>query len=574
MDKILEELENMKKISERVHRNVKREIAIKERENEVKELYEKMQLKMIGSVERENIKKEYEKKKKNLDKIFELKKEADNEIKSDFKDQKKKIVDQIDKEISGYVKTKQDRENAEKARDEELENLEKEKLAYMKIALNSKKDIDNILSKLNSGENVSTSRLSDARSEYEANAKKSVEIKHKIEDIKEDIKKVQFKSIEENKEEFSDLVYFRSRISHMNMENIDDLDKDEFVIKYGKEPEVRTMADLYDEKGNFVGTGKENEEEKPGQKPEVKTEEKPGQKPEAKTEEKPGQKPEAKTEGKPEQKPEVKLKQEQRKINNIKVGDTITIDVSNDKMKLGDAEIVSYKEQLKNKKALIADKDLNINKFFKNNKRKMKNIDYALLSKLKDINKNLALFYLDAISGGSVSQDKTKISGLEALNKLINIEYKFDKDEGILNNFKAKRIARYAHKIGLAEIDGISERSFYDKIKDGLSGLKLSGFGKKPKELTSGKEKAESKEPTIKKNSKNVRDDYKVDGKVVNQLNEVSKKTYAVEKETEDERIGDVKRILKEVNEESKSRKKPEDVKDAQSENKGSEIGE
>ena len=40
-----------------------------------------------------------------------MKKEADNEIKSDFKDQKKKIVDQIDKEISGYVKTKQDREN-------------------------------------------------------------------------------------------------------------------------------------------------------------------------------------------------------------------------------------------------------------------------------------------------------------------------------------------------------------------------------------------------------------------------------------------------------------------------------
>lgn len=84
----------------------------------------------------------------------------------------------------------------------------------------------------------------------------------------------------------------------------------------------------------------------------------------------------------------------------------------------------------------------------------------------------------------------------------------------------------------------------------------------------------ESKKPTIKKDSKNVKDDYKVDGKVVNQLNEVSKKTYAVEKETEDERIGDVKRILKEVNEESKSRKKSEDVKGTQSENKGPEIGE
>lgn len=64
MDKILEELENMKKISERVHRNVKREIIIKERENEVKELYEKMQLKMIGSVERESIKKNMKKRRK------------------------------------------------------------------------------------------------------------------------------------------------------------------------------------------------------------------------------------------------------------------------------------------------------------------------------------------------------------------------------------------------------------------------------------------------------------------------------------------------------------------------------
>ncbi len=54
----------------------------------------------------------------------------------------------------------------------------------MKIALNSKKDVDNILEKLNKGENVKTSRLTDARQEYEANAKKTVEVKHQIEDIK------------------------------------------------------------------------------------------------------------------------------------------------------------------------------------------------------------------------------------------------------------------------------------------------------------------------------------------------------------------------------------------------------
>lgn len=54
----------------------------------------------------------------------------------------------------------------------------------MKIALNSKKDVDNILEKLNKGENVKTSRLTDARQEYEANAEKTVEVKHQIEDIK------------------------------------------------------------------------------------------------------------------------------------------------------------------------------------------------------------------------------------------------------------------------------------------------------------------------------------------------------------------------------------------------------
>ena len=146
MEKILEELKNMQEFSKRVNKNLEREVKIKERQDEVKTLYENMQLKLIGSADREVAEKKYNEKKDELDKILEAKKTVDNDIKSDFDEQKKKIVNQIDKEISGYVKTKQDRENAEKARDEELENLEKEKLAYMKIALNSKKDIDNILS--------------------------------------------------------------------------------------------------------------------------------------------------------------------------------------------------------------------------------------------------------------------------------------------------------------------------------------------------------------------------------------------------------------------------------------------
>ena len=43
----------------------------------------------------------------------------------------------------------------------------------------------------------------------------------------------------------------------------------------------------------------------------------------------------------------------------------------------------------------------------------------------------------------------------------IDIEYKFDKDVGILTNWKKKRIARNAKKLGIASLDGISEKSIF-----------------------------------------------------------------------------------------------------------------
>lgn len=173
MDKILEEMKKLEAFSERVNKNKEREVIINKHDEELKMLYEKMQLKMIGSSDREMEKKEYEERKNKLDKIHEVKKKVDSEIQSDFDNQKKQVTEQIDKEISKYLKTKQEKENAEKARDEEIKQLEKQKSAYMKIALNSKKDIDNILKKLNNGENVNSARLTDARQEYEANAKKN-----------------------------------------------------------------------------------------------------------------------------------------------------------------------------------------------------------------------------------------------------------------------------------------------------------------------------------------------------------------------------------------------------------------
>ena len=234
MDKILEELKEMEKINEKVERGLEYERQIKAKEENVKRLYENLQLKMIGSIDRENAQNEYDSNKTNLEKLKELKKGFDEEVKSDFEEKKQKITEKINNEIELYEKNKQMNEKANiarKERDEEVKILEAQKNAYSKIAENSKKDIDNIMAQLNNGENVSMTRLKDARNEYNANSKKVKEIDSQIENLSAK----QFKLIDFNEEELSDLSYLKIRLSSLKLEDIDKLKNDLFVIKYDKD---------------------------------------------------------------------------------------------------------------------------------------------------------------------------------------------------------------------------------------------------------------------------------------------------------------------------------------------------
>ena len=234
MDKILEELKEMEKINEKVERGLEYERQIKAKEENVKRLYENLQLKMIGSIDRENAQNEYDSNKANLEKLKELKKGFDEEVKGDFEEKKQKITEKINNEIELYEKNKQMNEKtniARKERDEEVKTLESQKNAYSKIAENSKKDIDNIMAQLNNGENVSMTRLTDARNEYNANSKKVKEIDSQIENLSAK----QFKLIDFNEEELSDLSYLKIRLSSLKLEDIDKLKDDLFVIKYDKD---------------------------------------------------------------------------------------------------------------------------------------------------------------------------------------------------------------------------------------------------------------------------------------------------------------------------------------------------
>ena len=528
MEKILEELKNMQEFSKRVNKNLEREVKIKERQDEVKTLYENMQLKLIGSADREVAEKKYNEKKDELDKILEAKKTVDNDIKSDFDEQKKKIVNQIDKEVSGYVKTKQDRENAEKARDEEVKKLEKEKLAYIRIALNSKKDIDNILDKLNNGENVSTSRLADARNEYKANARRALEVKNQMEDIKNR----QFKSIEENEEVFSDLVYLRTRITNLKINEIEKISGDDFLTKYDskskeqeKEPETKVKENVHNE----------NVEKKSNKKLEEKSKDK-----------------------EQNDKKENKSETKQRKVENIvntQRKNVIVLDVSNNKIKVNEKSLY-YKQEEKNKKQLKLNSHLAIKRYFLNDKKKMKNIDYALLSILTKCSETLPLEYLNVIRGGGISGCGTPEESLAKIKSVVELKYKFDKGAGILSDFRIKKIARAAHQLGLAELEGISEKSFFDKVKDKFSNTSLFNVRKKPRELTSGKNNAENvkTEKENKSDIKQVMKEYKVGKEVVNKTNEISREY------NENEKIDIIKQIVKEVNKNAKNKENNEEI--------------
>ena len=260
MDKILEELKEMEKINEKVERGLEYERQIKAKEENVKRLYENLQLKMIGSIDRENAQNEYDSNKANLEKLKELKKGFDEEVKSDFEEKKQKI----NNEIELYEKNKQMNEKtniARKERDEEVKTLESQKNAYSKIAENSKKDIDNIMAQLNNGENVSMARLTDARNEYNANTKKVKEIDSQIENLSAK----QFKLIDFNEEELSDLSYLKIRLSSLKLEDIDKLKNDLFVIKYDKdENNTKNENETKSEDENKAKNGNETKSESKG----------------------------------------------------------------------------------------------------------------------------------------------------------------------------------------------------------------------------------------------------------------------------------------------------------------------
>ena len=377
-------------------------------------------------------------------------------------------------------------------------------------------------------------------------------------------------------------MYLRARIVGMKIDDVEKIAEDDFLKKYDKEKQEKNENKAEEKKEDNNKKTKEKTEKKENK--DKKLEEK------AENKENKDKKTEEKVENKENngKKPEEKVENNDKKTEKSKKmyrKNLISLDVSNNKININENQSLYYKQEEKNKKQLKLDSDLSIKSYFLNDKKKMKNIDYALLSILNKSNKALALEYLNVIRGGGIGRCGTAEESLAKIKSVVDFEYKFDKGTGIFTDLKAKRIARYAHKLGLAELDGISEKGFFDEMKDKFKNSKLFKTIEKPKKLTSGDEKTIAqldKEKTIARikedrtygaNSRQTvfKDDIQANQTTKNNINNVSKKYEQTEKDATNEIGEDVKRIVTEANRKATPRVNPKDVEVIPPKNNGIE---
>ncbi len=507
MDKILEELRNMEEINSDFKKNLENELAIKNKDEEIKAMYENVQLKMIGTVEREQALKEYEEKKNKLEKIKELKKAGDNEIEEKFKNKKKAIIEEIDKRLENYEKIEQEKEKMEEAkkeRDEEVLKLESQKNAYSKIAQNSKKDIANILEKLNNGERVSMDRLTDAQNEYKANVSKVIGIENRIKELNDKEFEIS-EDIEKNPEEISDLQYLKSRIVGIKISELDKIKEDPFVEKYGKEEtkdendkpgenSEKGSNDGKDKSGENSGKDSNDEKDKSGENSGKDSNDEKDKSGENSGKDSNDEKDKSgENSGKDSNDEKDKSGENSGKDSNdendklggktSKSKDTIVLDAYNNKIVVNGIRKDYLEVFRKDGKKLKEDSDLAIGSLFAGDKKMAKYIDYGLLKVLDDKDRNLALEYLNVIRGGGI---KSSSESAEILKNAIDIKYKFNNDLNTFFSFRKKRIARKAVELGIAEIDGISDKSLAQRLKESLSkvkNVKLFNVKQKPKAL-------------------------------------------------------------------------------------------
>lgn len=163
---------------------------------------------------------------------------------------------------------------------------------------------------------------------------------------------------------------------------------------------------------------------------------------------------------------------ENKKVEKNEANVLMEIDIGMNSITFNKNNKETYKKDIEKEKQIM--NKYKISEKFTNNRRTQRNIDYRLISALSlidDKNNSLVDAYLTVIRNDKNQKEEIK-QCIEKLNSKINIEYRANRNDSRFANLKEKRIARYAKKMGIASLDGISEKSIFDKIADRFSKIK------------------------------------------------------------------------------------------------------
>ena len=224
MEKIKEELQGILKINAKQRENLMVCNMIENMEKEQVELYGEIQLKTIGTIDRENLQEKYEKKHENIEEIKKEQELTAKKIIDELEKQKNAIIVAIDEEICKYKYTKDENEKLEKAKLENLEKITKELSEYKEKAGEYKKVINSMLEELNMGFRVDGARFNNLRAEYNQEMEKIDCLEIEIEKIKCE----KFKSVEANSKEYVDLIDLKNKIIELNINTLEQICRDIF----------------------------------------------------------------------------------------------------------------------------------------------------------------------------------------------------------------------------------------------------------------------------------------------------------------------------------------------------------
>lgn len=243
MEEILKKMENISELKEKKIELEKEKEAIINEKKELRKLNKEKELMLITDQKRKEKEEEIEIRDNNNKKLAEEVKKKSDKFNEVLENYKKELLETIEEK----KKNKSSNEEIDKIK-KEIENNEKIKLAYARVAKNAERTAEKARKKIENGESKYEKLLKSAQEEKEARLINVMKVQKRID--KEEKELAELMNYKKDDKECTDLKYLYARIANLSYSNFDNILNDQYYQENKKEEN--------DDLTNKIDTQKEN----------------------------------------------------------------------------------------------------------------------------------------------------------------------------------------------------------------------------------------------------------------------------------------------------------------------------